>query len=593
MTLGNFVKGAFDGYAFGENVKDKKRRTKNEEEDRTRRHKVEDLKLGAWQEDRAHTVSERKRSVRLRNEEEAMYADAYDDAQESYTTRNATKPEPAEEPAPLLMPRRPGAAQNTPPVSAGVGRSVAPDAPRNSPQVMQAPVPDTAPNVNQPADLPPPSFAQDPEVVAAAEAMGLTPEAVWMETPPETRRMYAQRPAAPAGAVTPPAPGPHAQMMPDTGYPAAFTDNQSVQDAVASGVPIEKIWESMPQGTKDRMMSPYQNSTVQAQTIAPQQRGRSVMDAMPSAPSPEMTAPSMPARPASMQQPAAPQQPAAAPIDPQTATTEQIAAQDKDPNIEAAESAVAAQPRTVLKPGQKIDGAKRKKATDSFMDHYMKVAVPQIRDSYLKTGNIEKAQAFDNWVETREAKAIQKDFGELTFTLAIGDFDNAMDSIEKMYESVNDGYDLVREDSGFKYDEQGNPVAAKFVIRDSETGEVFTQEVQGQGDLASQLLGLLNPQGAFDYLLKRQEAAIKYEQDRAKAASKTVIDRDELMNEIKRLTDDEIDRQEASQYGGPPHVPMTPEEIERKALENLRKADALTGGRSYSPAAAAVPDWQR
>lgn len=602
MTLANFVNGAFKGYQAGEMFKDQKTKRKNDaedremrKEDRSRRHSREDAIEGRAVENHAYTQEQRGRQrkeedrlIERRDEEERVYAEAYDDAKESYSVRDALNPNAGgtiEAPAQPLIEVQPNEAprpQAAPTAAIGASTQTAPAQPF-PPSAASA-----LPAVDQPADVMPPNFANDPEVLKAASAMGLTPEQAWQQTDPMTRSAFAGGPTPSPAAPLPPRsvreaiPDPNARQgmaLPADGYPEAFTQNASVQDAVKRGYSLEKIWAQIPESSQNRMMRPYQTppsaAQPQVQQVAPQvQFAPSVADAMRQETPAAQPAPNMPAMPQALQAQAQ------APAAPQVA---------EDPNLEAAQQTVAktsdklaAQGKSVLTRAGRVTKEARKEASDNFMDHYTKVAVPKIMEHYLRTGQPEKAMKFEEWRETREAKEIQKQFGELTFTLAVGDLDSAMDHLDGMYSQVNDGYDLVKEESRFEYGPDGNPIRAVFTIKNNDTGEVFEQVVEGQGDLAQQLLGIVNPEGAFEHLMQRQDQAIALRAKKAAEAGKDAIDRKELAAEEKRLKDDYIDEQANAPYGSEPIVIPSSEEIRRMALKNVMARErALSGQRSY------------
>ena len=282
---------------------------------------------------------------------------------------------------------------------------------------------------------------------------------------------------------------------------------------------------------------------------------------------------------------------------PSTATAPQVpgdpiataaAAQDKDPNVEAAEAG-AVKARSVVQPGDRVTPQQRREAEDGFLETYREVAVPQIIEHYLRTGQVDKAQSFQTWLETSEAQKLQKEFGALTFTLAIGDLDGALDHMIGMYSHVNDGYEIVREKSGFETYDNGKPARLVVTFKD-EDGNEFEQIVEGQGDLASQLLGLVNPQAAHEHLLQRHEQAVDAEVE-ARRKARTVITQESIMEEVKRLKDDLID-QEKNNIGRDP-IPMPSDaELFQMAHDNLLRAQAYASGQAPAGAQAPMPDYR-
>jgi len=265
---------------------------------------------------------------------------------------------------------------------------------------------------------------------------------------------------------------------------------------------------------------------------------------------------------------------------------QEAAARSEDPNVEAGRAATV---KTMSTP-KGIDDARKGRVSDSFIETYQRVAVPQIMEHYLRTGNIDKARSFDTWIKTTEAENLQRDFGRLTYSLAIGDLDSSLDHLTEMYESINDGYSVNREQSRFETYENGQPSKLVVVVEDAE-GNQFDWVVEDQGDLAAQVLGVVNPQAAHEYLLERQQEAIDARRSNARTID-TPIDRKELTAEVKRIKDDFIEQEKTAALNPNSDFTMPSDaEIEQMALENLRRRQAaLTGGRSYQPRQP-VPDW--
>ena len=631
--LGAIIDGAFKGYAFGEQVKDKKRRRAIEDEkltwDREDRDYLKTQRKNAA-DDRAFEVSERERAIRLRAEDEAVAADAYSAAEQEHQTRAATNP--AELPGVTAAPTAPAAPS---PSSSATGLSMIPpvSAPRSAPQPLQPPsaahdappltmVNPSPPAPGAPGSGVPLSFINDPEVQARLQQSSLPAERVWPLLKPEVQKKWLEADAATARApqpAPPVQPAPVRSMMPVPAPaptqtaeqpPAAFLRDPGVQARLQqSTLTPEQAWSYIPENEKAQYRA----------ANGPSAGGFTNVDALPTPPavsappSVNRSAPVLSSRgdegPALLQVPGypgypgtdkAPQAPAtqtapnprrSAPTQPVSrAEVEQTAAAgNEDPNVEAAKAAavMTMQPPA---PGRRVNQQAKSRAADSFLDTYQRVAVPQIMEHYLKRGEFDKAKSFETWIKTAEAEKLQKEFGNLTFSLAVGDFDGALDHMAGMYENVNDGYTINREKSRFETYDNGQPRRLVVVIEDGE-GNVFEQIIEDQGDLASQVLGIVNPQAAHEYLLARNEAAVN-----ARAKTNSIIkpiDRAEVSAEVKRIKDDLVEQQGNAILSSQPFEMPSDAEIERMAIENLRARDAaLSSGRSYTTPGTPVPDWR-
>lgn len=535
--IGALIDGAFKGYTFGEGVKDVKRRRKIQDEEMDWAREDRD-----WaREDRKVAVAERDRLIKKRDDEEAAISDAYEDARQAHETRAATNP--ADLPGVTAAPTAPTApGGEAPPASpAPLGRSMRPQP--QSPDGRTAPTmpqpntqPDAAPRRMPAPSAPsapstmadmPASFANDPVIQEKLKQSTLPPERVWAHLPPDVKQKWidAEAKAAP-GAL----PGPT--------VPAAATEVMSTRGAPPM-------------------------------TTAPSMRGAPPQD-----------------RPPAVSQPLGRTMHRTPPAKPNEAQIEQeAAARNEDPNVEAARAHTVKSMNTP----QGVKDDRKGSASDSFIETYQRVAVPQIVEHYLKTGDIDKAKSFEEWIETTEAKALQRDFGRLTYSLAIGDLDSSLDHLSEMYESINDGYTINREKSRFETYDNGQPSKLVVVVEDAE-GNQFDWVVEDQGDLAAQVLGIVNPMAAHEYLLGRNEAAVAERAKNAKTMNEPIT-REELTTEVKRLKDDLIDQEQNATLLGQSFTMPSEREIEQMALDNLRgRQAALQGGRSYETRQP-PPDW--
>lgn len=527
--LGAIIDGAFKGYAFGEGVKDKKRRREIEDEklqwDRDDRAHLKTMR--GWDaEDRAFEISERNRALDRRQADEAAFSRAFEDAEREHETRSATSP--ADDPGVVAAPTAP-----VPPApsSGGPGLSMRPPASIVSTR-------------NAPAQPPAPSATHE---------------------------------AAPRSMMPPPQPAPGA---PASGVPMAFLNDPTVQEKLKqSSIPPERVWQHLSPEVKQKWIdadrTPTAPTSRPAETTAPAQPGVPATDQRPVMPAP--SAP--PARRGSPTQPVA-----------RSEVERTAAAGNEDPNVEAAKAAtvLTMQPGT---PRRRVNAEVKQRASDSFLDTYQRVAVPQIMEHYLRTGEFDKAKSFETWLKTSEAEKLQREFGNLTFSLAIGDMDGALDHMAGMYANVNDGYTINREQSRFETYDNGQPKRLVVVIEDAD-GKVFEQVIEDQGDLASQVLGMVNPQAAHEYLLSRNEAAVAA---RAKSATMVKpIDRKEVTAEVKRIKDDLVEQEGNALLNGQAFEMPTDAEIEQMAIDNLRGRDAAISGAppSYSAPATPPPDWR-
>lgn len=388
-------------------------------------------------------------------------------------------------------------------------------------------------------------FTKSPsEGAAASDARRLSASALRWYQSPDAKEFFSQNPQALASAAQDP-----------VGFLQQLASGQMPEQS--SGIPVDPPSQAPAQPTQPR---PAQAPSGGA----------------PSAP-PQPVAPSGPQRTMRQTPPSA--------LPSNDVIEQEAAARSEDPNVEASRAATV---KTMKTPDMT-----KTRAADSFLDTYRRVAVPQIIDHYLKTGDIDKAKSFETWVKTSEAEQLQKDFGRLTYSLVIGDLNASIDHLTEMYESINDGYSVNRGESRFETYENGQPSRLVVVVEDAE-GNKFDWVVEDQGDLAAQVLGLVNPQAAHQYLLERNEAAVAARAASSKSIKPAPIDRKEVTSEVKRIKDDLIEMQGQAAVSGQQFQMPSDAEIEQMAVENLRARDAAisgSGNRSYQPNGTPVPDW--
>ncbi len=138
------------------------------------------------------------------------------------------------------------------------------------------------------------------------------------------------------------------------------------------------------------------------------------------------------------------------------------------------------------------------KAAPSIEDYYMKNVVPKISETYLRQGNVEQAQKWNDWAEQKNSKAGMKHWAKALQAGQIGDYKAYADNMVKAYNTPGyyddgleaDGYDLVK-------DKEGNVTGLTLNLRNKQTGEKFAQTVNGQKDMVQMGIGLLAPENAF------------------------------------------------------------------------------------------------
>ncbi len=176
----------------------------------------------------------------------------------------------------------------------------------------------------------------------------------------------------------------------------------------------------------------------------------------------------------------------------------------------------------------------RERAATSFLDHYVKVSAPKIIEHYVKTGQIEKAQAFEEFVQSRSAQDGMQGWARAVHAASIGDDEGFADGLADAYNATDyfdDGYSVVREDTEFTRDEQGNITGARVKIKNNETGQTFDQVFDGVDDIYRFGIGLLSPEAVFERGLA--------EVDRAQAVQEALIQKRAEVSQL-RVSPEEV-----------------------------------------------------
>lgn len=186
-----------------------------------------------------------------------------------------------------------------------------------------------------------------------------------------------------------------------------------------------------------------------------------------------------------------------------------------------------------LKPGETVTPAQKERASRAFLDYYAENGVPKIIEGYLKRGEIDKAIAFQNFMDSQTTKAGMKDWALATFALTTGDLDGFADRLMDSYNRnnyINDSTIVLKDQSEIFRDSSGNVTGARVVFKDEASGNTFDQVFSSQDDLIA--FGMLNfdPATVFENYVARAEAA--------KGNAKGALDTRKTEAEIAKLEAD-------------------------------------------------------
>ena len=536
--LGSFVQGFQSGVDIRHKWNDRKRGQKQEDEDRAWTSQNREWAT----EDRGYTVEERKRKRGA--EDRALAADAADrqaaaDAYAATETATSTPrtrsvlPSAAADGGAPLVTANTGLSFGLPakgdPMSQPLNRGVipAPVAPTTETPPVAGPVPLATQNTAAPVaasydDTQPGPTYDDWKGMSREERKGAglpvseIGAQLHFDRLSEGLGIKYEPPRVPRTGND----GPAGQRAPQPQEGSAQGDNRAVEAAAAEAAAPRS--SEMKQGLSDlSALSTVsrEGQTIDAGTGLPMAqtppRSRSIIGAQEMAPATAPLAkPGMdPVAAASLADPALASQPGAPAS---TGVAVQLASATA-PGKPAGRAAIGFNAPMRVTPEQKAD------ATKSFMDNYMEVGVPKMIKHYLSTGDVEKAQAFDTWAKDAKVQKTMGLWADGVHAAAIGDENGMLDSFADYYNTFDDGLTVIRADSGMRRDKEGNIVGVKLTFRNDETGQTFSQELDGMEDLLQQGIYALAPDRMFEVLYGQMTAAQKVEADSAAADQAIVL----------------------------------------------------------------------
>lgn len=143
----------------------------------------------------------------------------------------------------------------------------------------------------------------------------------------------------------------------------------------------------------------------------------------------------------------------------------------------------------------------REKAGKDFLTYYAEKGAPRIVEHYLKTGQVEKAVAFRDFIQDEQVKAGMKSWSMAAHAAAIGDDEGFVKYLAEAYNRrgyFDDGFSVVAEDSGLIRDKSGSVTGAQITYKKDGTGEIFVEKVDSLDNLYEQGLWMLSPEKIFE-----------------------------------------------------------------------------------------------
>jgi hypothetical protein len=228
---------------------------------------------------------------------------------------------------------------------------------------------------------------------------------------------------------------------------------------------------------------------------------------------------------------------------------------------------------------QRIQGAA------TFREYYQSQVVPRQIEALYKAGDIEAAEQLQTWLEDERSQGLQENYARAVHAASIGDERGFFDYLGKVYNSFDDGYRFIADESDLSKNEAGQTIAT-VTLENTATGERFTQEYEGGEELIQQVLTQMDPISVFEQLKGQAEA------EAAAAAEQQAWEIGESRRRIEDGFETPSDRRKVFSdawkqlsESSPNWLSMSPEEKVIAVEDFLAQADTFATGGTAQPEA--------
>lgn len=515
--VGAFIEGAFQGYQFANNVKDKKedrsrrdRLDKLAEEDRQRQYKREDQMDVYRAQDYEYKAQDQAYQVRSREQEraddQALRAAGAADLQSEQEAMQAGQSGTG--PAPLgAMPSPSVSGEQVVTGGTGMARPTPiADGYEISPELKQ-PAPRDSAGGTIVADPAAPAMAGQPAPMVSAPPAFVGPRGV----APIAVVPAPMGPLATAQAAAPPVVRGMAPV--DAAIPApAQSWRDAPQPAAAELLPTGSDPLSIPGMSSDPVnAAPTTPAAATAPAPAQEELGTTSGLPMPVAATAAM------AEPQPMAAPAISRPTLGAIPQTQEAIGQQVAqdtatavASTGTPSGNDLATTIAETPVARGTP-EAASARQLQQAEATFVDHYASNGMQNtIRELRLQ-GRVKEAQDFQTWVENSTTQRALKTYARAGLAAAGGDMNSYFDAIVELHSDENyypDGWSINRDQSEVFQDDAGNIEGVQVVFEDKD-GNQAIQRWEDPQELLVQSLGMMAPEEAWKIKQTKIEADAK------------------------------------------------------------------------------------
>lgn len=152
-----------------------------------------------------------------------------------------------------------------------------------------------------------------------------------------------------------------------------------------------------------------------------------------------------------------------------------------------------------------VTDQQRAQGAATFREYYQTQVVPRQVEALYRNGEIEAAEQLQTWFEDERSQGLQENYARAVHAASIGDERGFFDHLGKVYNSFDDGYRFIADESDLYKNEAGATIA-KVTLENTATGERFTQEYEGGEELIQQVLTQMDPISVFEQLRGQAKA---------------------------------------------------------------------------------------
>lgn len=203
-----------------------------------------------------------------------------------------------------------------------------------------------------------------------------------------------------------------------------------------------------------------------------------------------------------------------------------------------------------LKPGERYTEKQVQTAAERTMEWFYETAAPKFLEYYVSTGQMDKATAYAEILESRAGKKAMERRASAAFKFINGDIDGwATDTLDafKAYGYVDPTFDIDEEATGIIRDENGGFAGGRVVFKDRKTGNTMEKLFQTEDEMYNFGMVMTDPATVVDLRSQTQEQGVLTDLQKAIRDEKNqIIEDSKDINGAPQISQEEALRQAAA-----------------------------------------------